>query len=236
MLRLGVLLGVDRHDAVLVEKLGVALADDDEALASVETGVILDEGAAVGERVAALLLGDVDRLEHSLARLHVPSGLVEVLHSGLVEELELGGVRAGFVGAADELLLLLGYRRYRFDDGLALDARGVVSGADEDEVVVHNLAAVYAVALGLELVFLRRGVRQDDVDVAVASELKSLARSDRDPLHVDAGVLEADRREIVEQSGVVGARRRRHTENGRLVGRGRERGESQHADREQQRD
>ena len=145
-------------------------------------------------------------------------------------------MRAGFVGAADELLLLLGYRRYRFDDRLALDARGVVRGADEDEVVVHNLAAVYAVALGLELVFLRRGVRQDDVDVAVASELKSLARSDRDPLHVDAGILEADRREIVEQSGVVGARRRRHTENGRLVGRGRERGESQHADREQQRD
>ena len=83
-------------------------------------------------------------------------------------------MRAGFVGAADELLLLLGYRRYRFDDGLALDARGVVSGADEDEVVVHNLAAVYAVALGLELVFLRRGVRQDDVDVALRPNSRAL--------------------------------------------------------------
>ena len=90
--------------------------------------------------------------------------------------------------------------------GLPLTPAGSF-GADEDEVVVHNLAAVYAVALGLELVFLRRGVRQDDVNVAVASELKSLARSDRDPLHVDAGVLEADRREIASVLVVVAIRR-----------------------------
>ncbi len=86
--------------------------------------------------------------------------------------------------------------------GHAADAGRVVARPDDDEVVVHHVRPIEAVALFDKGVFAGAGVDEDDVGVARRADLNRLAGADGD--HVDAGVvlgLEVGQ-DGVEQAGV----------------------------------
>ena len=93
--------------------------------------------------------------------------------------------------------------------GRALDARGVARWAQQDEVVVHDEAAVHAHALVDDLLLGAGRVHEHDVGVAALAHRQRLAGADGDDLDVVAAVLLEHGHQDVEQAGVLRARRRR---------------------------
>ena len=90
----------------------------------------------------------------------------------------------------------------------ARDSRGIVLRSDDDEVVVHHLAPLDAVALIDELQLCRRVVHQQYVGVAVAAHLQGLSGAARNDPHLDAGLCREHGQDVLEQAGIVGGRRR----------------------------
>ena len=169
---------VDSYYAVLVEEVLVSFDNYYKTLLAFESRFVFDKCAAVCESVALLLVGDIYCLEHSLSCLYIPLRLVKIFDSGFSEKLKFRRVSARFVSAAYKWQLLLRYCRHGFRDGLAFDSCRVICRADEDKVVVHNLAAVHSRFFCHELVFRRRVVCQNDIDISVASVVQGRSSSD----------------------------------------------------------
>src|ERR1700733_6065496 len=95
--------------------------------------------------------------------------------------------------------------------------RRIGGRADNDEIVVHNVAAIDAVAVGDEFVLARTVVDQERIGVAVLADHQRLAGADRNDVDAHAGRGLEDRKDIAEQPGVLG-RRGRTQRNEPLVG------------------
>ncbi len=93
---MGVLLGVDQDDAVLVEQNGVALDDNLEVAAVLEA----EPGAAVGQGVGIHAGGRVEGRAHAGAGLAVPgTGSHLDVDGGRLPDRQLGLVGAAVVAA-----------------------------------------------------------------------------------------------------------------------------------------
>src|SRR5262249_62139485 len=100
-----------------------------------------EPGAAIANGVRAAVVGDAERLPHTLARLDVPRSLR--LDARLLPEPELEEMGARLVAPGDEARLRLGNPLEGIHgSGHALDPGGGVLGTDDDEVVVHDEAAM----------------------------------------------------------------------------------------------
>ena len=86
--------------------------------------------------------------------------------------------------------------------------RGIRLRPDQHEVVVHDLVAPHAVALGDELLLERPGVHEHHVGVAAPRHVERLAGAERDHAHLDAGLLLEDRQQVLEEPGLLGRGRR----------------------------
>jgi hypothetical protein len=93
----------------------------------------------------------------------------------------------------------------RDDVARAAQPERILLRTDQDEVVVHHVAAVHAVAVGDELVLGGAGMHQHHVDVAVLAQFERLAGADRDYMHLDAILLLEHRQDDLEQPGVLRA-------------------------------
>ena len=71
----------------------------------------------------------------------------------------------------------------------AADFRRIGLRPDQDEVVVHHVEALHAVALGEEFLLERLGVHEHHVGVAAPADVERLAGAERDHAHLDAGLL-----------------------------------------------
>ena len=101
---------------------------------------------------------------------------------------------AAVVAARDERRLGVGDLLEGGDHVLgAGDAGRVLAEPDHDEVVVHDVEALDAAALGDELFLRRLVVHEQHVAVAVLRILDGLAGADRDHAHLDAGLLREHR-------------------------------------------
>ena len=90
---------------------------------------------------------------------------------------------------------------------------------DNDEIVVHHVAAIDAKAVGDELVLADAIMNQERIGVAARADRKRLSGSDRDNVDAQAGRGAKDRQDALEQAGVLG--RGGRTENDEaLVGLG----------------
>ena len=93
---------------------------------------------------------------------------------------------AGLVAPAHEDGLFFSQGLEGFGRALALDARRVGLGADDHEVVVHDLAAVDAVPGFHKFFFSAGSVHQQHVHVAVFAVLQGLAGAHGHPFEIDA--------------------------------------------------
>ena len=90
----------------------------------------------------------------------------------------------------------------------ALDAGGIACRPGDHEVVVHDVAAVDAVAVGDELILAGAVVHEQRVGVAPRPDRQRLPGADRHHPHVDPGVLAEDRDEVAKQARLLGRGRR----------------------------
>jgi len=197
--------GVGAQDVVDVRERGVALEHDAELDSLLERQV----GAAVRQRVGALLRRDRQRGAHALAALDVP---VATRHDarGLPEGLLLQ-VGSGAVAAGDEARARpgdLAERARRAPGGSPADPGGVGGWPHEHEVVVHDEPTVDQDARAEVLPLERRRVNQDYVRVAVGAELEGGAGADGDGPHRVAGPPLEQGNQHVEQARVLRAGRR----------------------------
>ena len=84
------------------------------------------------------------------------------------------------------------------------DFRRIVLRADEDEIVVHHVLAVAAVAFGDELVLGGAVVHEQHVGVAAAADVQRLTGADGDDADLDPGRLLEFRQNPAEQAGLLG--------------------------------
>ena len=171
----------------MVEQLGVALDQYHEVLQVLE----VEPGAAIADGVARHRRRGVERWSHALAELAIPAarGGLDV-DAGLAPEALLLGVGAARIAAREKRLLLRRDLLQRGDDVLAAaDMGGIGLRADQDEVVVHDLAAIDAVAGFQEFELGRLVVDEDHVGVAVLADRQGLAGSHRDNVHLDPARL-----------------------------------------------
>ena len=75
---------------------------------------------------------------------------------------------------------------------------------DNDEIVVHHVAAIDAKTVGDELVLADPIVDQERIGVAARADRKRLAGADRDDVHAQAGRCAKDRQDVLEQAGILG--------------------------------
>src|SRR5690606_7650398 len=78
----------------------------------------------------------------------------------------------------------------------AAGARRIRLGADNDEVVIHQVEPLDAGAIRDELFLPRLGVHEQHVGVAVSRVLDRLAGAHRNDIHGDPGLLLEDRQEV----------------------------------------
>src|SRR5215467_4260543 len=126
LLHIGMLFGIDQHDAVLVEQALVAGHQDLEIAAVLER----EPGAAVGEHIGVGGGRGVERRAHALADLLVPGTfLLADVDAGGLPEVEFGDMGTRAVAAGDEGRAL-GLDRLQSlgDVGHALDAAGSLFG------------------------------------------------------------------------------------------------------------
>ena len=88
--------------------------------------------------------------------------------------------------------------------GRAGDAGGVALGADDDEVVVHDVEALHALSVGDELLLVGLGMDEQHVAVAVAGVLDRLPGADGDHAHLDPGLVLKQRQDVAEQARLLG--------------------------------
>lgn len=200
-LDLEVLVGVDHDDVVGIEEAFIAFGEDHEV--EVFAG---KEGAPVGEDVGAEFVGGGEGAAHALAEGEIPVVRLDGLDAGLGPDLLFLDVGARLVAAGGEAGAGLGDASESLGAaGEAGDPGGVVGGAEDYEVVVHDVGAADAVAVFDELQFEGRGVDEDDVGVASGGDGKGLAGADG--YNPDAGValpFEGGD-DVVQEPGVVGA-------------------------------
>ena len=75
---------------------------------------------------------------------------------------------------------------------------------DDDEIVVHHVAAVDAEAVGDELVLADAIVDQQRIGIAAHADRERLSGADRDDVHAEAARRAKDRQDVAEQAGVLG--------------------------------
>ncbi len=95
---------------------------------------------------------------------------------------------AGMIAARDERRLGRRDLSHGLDDVLvAGDVRGIALRTDDDEVVVHDVEALHALAFRHELVLRGTVMHEDNVCVTPTSNIQRLTRADSDDLHGNAG-------------------------------------------------
>src|SRR5262249_14997819 len=140
---------------------------------------------AVGERVRSPVVGDAEGLAHALARLDVPGPAR--LDPRLLPQALLENVRARLVAAGDEARLRLRDPLEGLDGlGHAFDLRRILLRPDDDEVVVHDEAAIQHLPFGDVATLELGSVGQRHVRLAPGGEGEGLARAHGDGLYAQA--------------------------------------------------
>jgi len=67
--------------------------------------------------------------------------------------------------------------------------RGVRRGADQDEIIIHDLPTVGAVACGDEILLRRFGMNQDGIHIARLSQTQRLPGAHDKQLHFKARIF-----------------------------------------------
>ena len=122
---------------------------------------------------------------------------------------------------------LIGLTRARLADALERvgDARGLLHlgrvrrGPQEHEVVPHHVASLGGVAFGDVGVFAGAVVHEHEVRVAALAQLEGLAGTDRDHLHLDAGLRLPGLQQELQQPAVLRAGRGGQTHLDGYIGR-----------------
>src|SRR6266550_2196355 len=127
-------------------------------------------GGPVGESVAVLFVGELERGAHPLPRLDVPLASRWAREARALPEQLLALVRAGLVAARDEDAAPLGdlaERRHRVTQ--TAQPRRVACGPDDEELVVHHDPTAREVPRIDQRALRLRRVRQHHVRVAAAT-------------------------------------------------------------------
>jgi len=160
-----------------------------------------------------------------VSRYQVPLSALTSIRAAFQVELLL--VRAAVVAARGEHGPRRGDPAKRFDGVLqAADAGRVLPRPDQDEVVVHEVEALHAEAVGDELFLGSLVMDEQDVGIAIARQLDGLAGADGDDPHRNSGLLRELRQDVVVKPGVLGRGGGGHRDEG-LGRRGRSAGKAQ---------
>jgi len=119
-------------------------------------------------------------------------------------------VRAALVASRDEGRIGGGHFFHGGHDVTAFGAGRVGLGADQHEVVVHDLLASRGKTVGHKLLFGHLVVHEEHVGIAPARHVDGLARAQRDHLHVDAAGSSELGQQKREQARLLGGRGGRH--------------------------
>src|SRR5262249_42157656 len=84
------------------------------------------------------------------------------------------------------------------------DLGGVRFRADKDEVVVHDVIAFHALALGHELFLERPRVHEHHAGGAAPADVERLAGADGDDAHLDAAFLLEHGQQVLEEAALLG--------------------------------
>ena len=82
--------------------------------------------------------------------------------------------------------------------------RRIAARSDDHEIVVHDVAAVDAVAISDEFIFSDAIVNQQRVGIAAGADGERLPGSDRDDVNGDACRRGENRQDVAEQSRILG--------------------------------
>jgi hypothetical protein len=77
-------------------------------------------------------------------------------------------------------------------------------GSDDDEVVIHHVASIDAVAVGHKLVLSGPIMHEQGIGITPHPKRKSLAGSNRNHVNVQSGGGSKERNDVPEQPGVLG--------------------------------
>src|SRR5208337_642006 len=167
-------LRIDGDCAIGIEQTLFTFEHNSKVSLSVPEGVV---GSAIRECVGALLGGHRDYFSHALACRSVPLALW--CDTGRCPDFFFLLVRARLVAAGDERRFAVGNALERFGRRLsAFHMCRVGRRADDDEIVVHNIAPVDAVTVSDELVLQFARVYQHNIDVARFAQFERLACAD----------------------------------------------------------
>jgi len=191
---------IDRDDAVLVEQRRVPLEQHRQA----ELGFQLEVGSPVGQHIGLQAVRHEQDGSHPLTGFDVPPAGGR--DPGLLPQALFHLVGARLVAPRDEP----GRTAAHFPEGIrrgrrTLDPGRIRGGAGDDEIVVHDGTAVQSVAVAEELRLQLGIVHEQDVDIAVFTELEGLAGAYGDHVDPGAGRLFEDWQDVVQQPGVVRA-------------------------------
>ena len=163
-------------------------------------------GRAVGERIGVHRGRDVQGRPHALAEVAIPGRAAC-----------RAGCRPTSTAEAPSdwcRCRRRGWRTWRLRAAICMSAlrasfrpricAGSVLGPDDDEIVVHHVAAIDAEAVGDELVLADAIMHQERIGVAARADRKRLSGADRDDVHAQAGRGVEDRQDVLEQAGVLG--------------------------------
>ena len=197
---------IDEHHAILVVEPPVAFDGDDEVTAVLER----EPRAAIGQDVGVHRRRGVERRAHALARVAVPrTFLPSDVDACQAPDLELGEVRAAAIAPRDKRRPCLLYLPEGDGHVLrALHMSGVGLGADEHEIVVHDVVALDPLPFGHELLFQRFRMHQHHVRIAAPADIERLARAHGDHPHLDAGFPLEYRQQVLEEPGLFRRSRR----------------------------
>src|SRR2546426_548551 len=161
-------------------------------------------GGPVGESVAVLFVGELERGAHPLARFDVPLASRWAREARALPEQLLALVRAGLVAARDEDAAPLGdlaERRHRVTQ--TAQPRRVARGPDDEELVVHHDATARKVPRIDQRALRLRRVRQHHVRVAAAAHRERLPAAHGDHLDGVVGLPLEHGQQAIEQPGVA---------------------------------
>src|SRR5215469_6675331 len=170
--------GVHEHDTVLIEQPSITLDEYCEVLLVIEA----EPCSAVRQSITIHCRSRVECRTHPRAGIAIPASARRLrVDTGFLPQAHLGLAGATVVTACDE-------RRFGARDPAerrhyvlaAIDMCGVASRADQNKVVIHDLAAVDAEAAFDKGKFCRPIVHEYNIAVTALANLKRLPGADRD--------------------------------------------------------
>mmetsp|Transcript_28968 Transcript_28968/g.55487 ORF Transcript_28968/g.55487 Transcript_28968/m.55487 type:complete len:266 (-) Transcript_28968:1310-2107(-) len=134
--------------------------------------------------------GGVQRRTHTGTHSPIPALKAFRIKTGIPPQTQFLLVGAAVIPTTDKASLGLRNRAQRICDlPTVLNVSGIVRRTNQNEIIVHDLAPMRAIAFGNECLFCRAGMHQDRVHISGSPQLERLTRANNQKLHLEVQIF-----------------------------------------------